>query len=113
MNDGACVMIGSSGCGVSIPGSSGIGVCVGVGVGVSVGSGAGVAVGSGVGVGVGEGAGVGVGVGVVGPSGVARASNCTTPGDGSPHAASVNSSRTAITKGLGKRVWKIRIVARE
>ena len=113
MNDGTCITNGSSGCGVSIPGSSGVGVCVGAGVGVSVGAGIGVAVGSGVGVAVGESAGVGVGVGVVGPSGVARASNCTNPGSGSPHAASMNSSRTAMAKGVGKRVWKIRIVARE
>ncbi|MYA49946.1 MAG: hypothetical protein F4Y25_04270 [Chloroflexi bacterium] len=112
MTVSVCMTMETSGCGVSIPGSSGVGVCVGVGVGVSVGAGVGVAVGSGVGVAVGEGAGVGVGVGVVGPSGVARASNCTTPGPGSPHAASVNSSRTAMAKGLGKRVWKIRIVAR-
>ena len=97
MNDGICITNCSSGCGVSIPGPSGVGVAVGsgTGVGVAVGSGIGVAVGSGTGVAVGAGA--GVGVGVVGPSGVARDSNCTSAGCCSPHAASV-SSTSAIAR---------------
>ena len=111
MKDSTCITMETSGCGVSIPGSSGVGVCVGVGVGVSVGSGVGVAVGSGVGVDVGVGA--GVGVGVLGPSGVERASNCTTAGCGSPQPASIDSSKTAIVRVVMKRLQGIFIVAQK